>query len=219
MTLNPGLGDALLNRGMLYLKNDKPDLALIDILKARVIFRERGLKDIVRSCDEMLLSIIKIRVNDIGLADKLFREGSLSFESKRNEEAIALLKVSILLNPNNQESYYRLGVVYTNSKKFNDAIDCFNETIKLNPKNVKAYINMGAILGDLKKYDEALAALHKALNLEKDNPKIYYNIAMVYTGTMNNKKAAYYLKKAKIFAEQGKDQKLLQKIDEAYKAL
>ncbi|MDD4954732.1 MAG: tetratricopeptide repeat protein, partial [Candidatus Omnitrophica bacterium] len=112
-----------------------------------------------------------------------------------------------------------LGVIYTNSKNFEEAITCFNKTIELNPQNVKAYLNMGAIFGELKKYNEALTVLNKALSLEKNNPKIYYNIAMVYMSNANKKKAAAYLKKAKIFAEKGKDEKLLKRIDEAYKAL
>ncbi|MCK9615233.1 MAG: tetratricopeptide repeat protein [Candidatus Omnitrophica bacterium] len=219
ISINPVLGEALLNRGMLYLKNDKTDLALIDILKARVIFREQGRKDIVRSCDEMLFPITKKYAEDKNLAEKLLREGSLSFENKRNEEAIALLKVSILLGPDNQEGYYRLGVVYTNSKKFDEALDCFSKTIKLNPENVSAYMNMGAIFGELKKYDQALSALHKALNLEKNNPKIYYNIAMVHISNANKKEAASYLKKAKALAAKKRDPRLLQRIDEAYKTL
>lgn len=219
LSLNSGLSDALLNRGTLYLKDGKEDIALIDILKARVIFREQGYKDIVRSCDETLFSIIKNHKEDKKLAEKLLQEGSLSFENKRNEEAIALLKVSILLSPDNWESYYRLGVVYTNSRDFDEALNCFDKTIKLNPQNVRAYMNMGAIFGELKKYDEALSALCKALSLEKNNPKIYYNIAMVYISNADKKKAAAYLKKAKALAAKKEDRKLLQRIDEAYKAL
>ena len=217
--INPSLGEALLNCGMLYLKDDKTELALVYILKARVIFREQNHKDIVRSCDEMLLPIIKKYSGDKKLAEKLLKDGSLSFENKRNEEAIALLKVSILLNPDNQESYYRLGVVYTASKNFDEALECFNKTIKLNPENVSAYMNMGAIFGELKKYDQALSALHKALNFEKNNPKIYYNIAMVHISNANKKKAASYLKKAKALAAKTKDSRLLKRIDEAYKTL
>lgn len=217
--LNPVLGDALLNIGILYLKDGREDIALIDILKARVIFREQGHKDIVRSCDKTLFSIVKNHKEDAKLAQMLLQEGSLSFENKRNEEAIALLKISILLSPNNQESYYRLGVVYTNSRNFEEALNCFDKTIKLNPQNVKAYMNMGAIFGELKKYNEALSVLRKALNLEKNNPKIYYNIAMVYMSNADKKKAASYLKKAKALAAKKEDHKLLQRIDEAYKAL
>lgn len=219
LSLNPGLSDALLNRGMLYLKDGKEDIALIDILKARVIFREQGHKNIVHSCDETLLSIIKNHKEDKKLAERLMREGSLSFENKRNEESIALFKVSILLSPDNWENYYRLGVVYTNSRNFDEALNCFHKTVELNPQNVKAYMNMGAILGETKKYNEALKALHSALKLEKNNPKIYYNIAMVYISSADKKKAASYLKKAKAFAAKKEDRKLLQRIDEAYKAL
>jgi len=219
LSLNPELSDALLNCGILYLRQGKEDAALIDILKARVIFREQDRKDIVRSCDETLFSIIKNHKEDKKLAQILLQEGSLSFENKRNEEAIALFKVSTLLNPDNQENYYRLGVVYTNSRNFDEALNCFDKTVKLNPQNVKAYMNMGAIFGELKKYDEALSALRKALNLEKDNPKIYYNIAMVYISTADKKKAASYLKKAKALAAKIENRKLLQRIDEAYKAL
>jgi len=219
LLVNPTLGDALFNIGMLHFRDSKEDIALIELLKARVTFREQGNKDIVHSCDETLFSIVKNHKQDKKLAQELLQEGSSSFENKRNEEAIALFKVSILLSPDNQETYYRLGVVYTNSRNFDEALDCFDKTTKLNPKNVKAYMNMGAIFGELKKYNEALSALGKALNLEKNNPKIYYNIAMVYISTADKKKAASYLKKAKALAAKSKDNKLLQRIDEAYKAL
>lgn len=219
ISLNPNLGDALLNLGMLYLKEGKEDSALIDILKARVIFRDKGLKDIVRICDEAILTILENHKTDRKLAEILLLEGSASFENKRDEEAIALLKISLLLYPGSEETCYRLGVVYTSLRKFDEALQCFNETVKLNPKNVRAYMNMGAILGETKKYSEALIPLQKALSLEKNNPKIYYNIAMVYAGNAEKKKAASYLKKAKSLALKKEDRKLLQKIDEAYKSL
>jgi tetratricopeptide (TPR) repeat protein len=219
ISVNPVLGEALLNCGLLYSNDNKTELALIYILKARVIFKEQDRKDIVRSCDEMLLPIIKKHAKDTKLAERLLREGSLSFQDKRNEEAIALLKISILLGPDNQESYYRLGVVYTASKNFDEALSCFNKTTELNPKNVSAFINMGAIFGELKRYNQALYALHKALNLEKNNPRIYYNIAMVHISNANKKKAASYLKKAKALAAKKEDLRLLRRIDEAYKTL
>lgn len=219
LELNPALGNALLNLGMLRFKEGREDIALIDILKARVVFKEQNQSDVTRACDEILFPIVKNHKGDKKLADWLMREGSVSFENKRNEEAAALLKISVLIYPDNPESHYRLAVVYTNSRNFDEALYCFKKTIELNPQNVKAYMNMGAIFGEMKEYKEALRVLHKALKLEKNNPKIYYNIAMAYMGTADKKRAAGYLKKAKVLAAKNKDSKLLLRIDEAYKAL
>ncbi|MDD4955458.1 MAG: tetratricopeptide repeat protein, partial [Candidatus Omnitrophica bacterium] len=96
ISLNPELGNALFNLGMLDLKEGREDTALINILKARVVFREQDNKDVVRSCDETLFSIIKNHKDDAKLAQILLTQGSASFENKRNEEAIALLKISLL---------------------------------------------------------------------------------------------------------------------------
>lgn len=219
ISINPLFGDALFNRGMLYLKNDEFDMALTDIIKAGTIFKKQGQKDIVDKSEEIISSIVKNCPQNKEVAEKLIEESSKSFEGKRYEEAIIFLNVSALCDPENKETYYRLGIMYVRSENLEQAIEYFKKTTELDPANTNAYINLGGAYGRLKKHKEALDALHKALELEKNNPKIYYNIAMVYLNIGKNKEAIHYLKKAKALATDKESTQLLEKIDEASRLL
>lgn len=217
--INPLFGDVLFNRGILYLKNNDFDMALIDITKAGTIFKKQGQKGIVDKSEEIISSIVKNCPQNKEVAEKLLKEGSKSFDEKKYEEATTLLNVSALCDPENKETYYRLGIMYVRSENLEQAIEYFKKTIELDLKYTNAYINLGGVYGKLKKPKEALDALHKALELEKNNPKIYYNVAMVYLNIGKNKEAIHYLKKAKALATGKESTQLLEKIDQASKLL
>lgn len=217
--INPLFGEALFNRGMLYLKNDELDMALIDIIRAGMLFKNQGQKEIIDKSEEIISFIIKECQQNKKVGEKLLAEGSKSFEERKYEEGIILLNVSALCDTTNKETYYRLGVMYARSENLKKAIECFDKTIELDPRNTNAYINLGGVYGKLKKHKEALGALRKALELEKNNPKIYYNIAMVYLNIGNNKEAIHYLKKAKVLAGDKENAQLLEKINETSKLL
>ncbi len=217
--INPLLKEALFNRGMLYLKNGQPDMALIDLVKAGTLFKSRGQKTIVDKCEENISYLIEKNQQNKEVAKKLLEEGSKSFENGRQEEGVVLLNVSALCDTTNKETYYRLGVMHVRMENLKQAIECFKKTVELDPKDINAYINLGGAYGRLKEYKEALDALHKALDLEKRNPKIYYNIAMVYLNIGKNNGAISYLKKAKALATDKEDKQLLEKIDEAGRLL
>ncbi|MFA6281313.1 MAG: tetratricopeptide repeat protein [Candidatus Omnitrophota bacterium] len=219
ISINPLFGDALFNRGMLYLNNEKPDMALIDIAKAEILFKNQKQKEITDKCEKIVSYLIEKNQQNKEVAEKLLKEGSESFENGKREEGIVLLNISALCDSENEETYYRLGVMYVYINKLEQAIECFNKTIELDPANTDAYINIGGAYGKLKKTKEALNVLHKALALEKKNPKIYYNIAMVYLNIGKNNDAVSYLKKAKALAVNSKDTQLREKIDETSRLL
>ncbi|MFA5271767.1 MAG: tetratricopeptide repeat protein [Candidatus Omnitrophota bacterium] len=216
---NPLFGEALFNRGMLYLKNDEFDMAFIDIINAGILFKKQGRKDTAGKSEEIISYLIEKCQRNEEVAEKLLEEGSKSFENGEHEKAIVFLNVSALCDPENKENYYRLGVMYVRAENLEQAIRCFKKTVELDPADTKAYINLGGAYGKLKKHKEALDVLRKALELEKNNPKIYYNIAMVYLNIGNNKEAIHYLKKAKTLASDKENAQLLEKINETSKLL
>jgi superkiller protein 3 len=217
--INPLFKEALFNRGVLYLNNEAPGMALADIIKAGLLFKNQGKKELTDKCEKIVSYLIEKNQQNKEVAEKLIEEGSKSFENGKQEEGMVLLNVSALCDPGNKEIYYRLGVMYVRVNNFERAVECFKKTIELDPKNTDAYINLGGIYGKLKKHKEALDMLHKALELEKKNPKIYYNIAMVYLNLGKNKEAISYLKKARVLAINSENKQLLEKIDQTGKLL
>lgn len=217
--INPKSKDALFNRGTLYIKNWELNKALVDILKSRTIARDAGEKELVYKCDELILILVKILPGNKLTSTTLLKEGSKSFESKNYEIAIALLKTSALIDPDNKETYYRLGIVYATAGYLDEAIKAFSKTIKIDPSYVKAYINLGAVYGQTEQYDAALKILNKARSIDKKDPKIYYNIAIAYNAKGMQSKCLSYLRKAKTLARKNKDPQFLQIIEETHKSL
>jgi tetratricopeptide (TPR) repeat protein len=212
LNLNPRLKEALFNSGIVYAKVNNFGPALVNIVKARTIFKQNHQNDYVRKADELLIDIINTHANDSSLAKLLLIEGSNSFDNKKLEEAIALLKVSTFILPNYRDAYYRLGVVYSEGENFKEALKCFSKAVELDPNFSKAYINLGGMYGKLKKYDEALSAFDKALKIEKDNPKIYYNMAIAYEALGKKKNALRSIKQAEKICLKNKDKEFLEKV-------
>jgi tetratricopeptide (TPR) repeat protein len=217
--INPLFKEALFNRGGLYLKTEALDAALTDIIKAGILFKKQGQKELKDRCEEIVSHLIEKNRGNKKVAEKLLEEGSKFFEDGDHEEGMVLLNISALCDPENKEAYYRLGVMYVRTNNLEHAIGCFNKTIELDPANTNAYINLGGIYGKLNRHKEALDMLHKALELEKKNPKIYYNIAMVYLDIGKNKEAISYLKKAKALATNSGNKQLLEKITQTSRLL
>jgi tetratricopeptide (TPR) repeat protein len=122
------------------------------------------------------------------LSGKLLDQGKF-------DEAIAVLREALRLDPNHANARHNLVATYNNQGaelleqgKFDEAIAVLREALRLDPNDtdtrhnlVATYNNQGAKLGGQGKYTEAIAALRKALHLDPDQAEARQNLIAAYT--------------------------------------
>lgn len=98
----------------------------------------------------------------------------------RYQEAIAIFKKAIQLNPNSAEGYNNLAIAFTQVGEYEEAIKQYQMSIRVDPGAFKAYSNLGGLLGQMGRYPEALEALKSAVQMNPNYFEAYHNLAMTY---------------------------------------
>lgn len=113
---------------------------------------------------------------DAGVFIGLFH--SLSAEGMP-EEALAMLKKALLLEPDCVEALLLIGNIHLNNTQFEEAFQAFEKTVQIQPENSGNHFYLALALQKLHKYHLALNHYRKALDID---PKLYE--AHVNTGTI-----------------------------------
>ena len=95
------------------------------------------------------------------------------------DEAIDAYKKSIMLNPNDGDTYFNMGIALRDQGKLEESIDAYKKAISLKPDYVEAYDNIGIILEHQGKSDEAVEVFKKALTIKPDYAQAYYNMGTI----------------------------------------
>ena len=106
--------------------------------------------------------------------------GILYRKSGRPDEAIALYKKAIEINPFDPFTYYNLGNLLKDLGKIDQAFASILKSLELKPDYHAAHISMARIYKDLGKFDQALSSNLKSLELKPDNPDAYMNLGGIY---------------------------------------
>ncbi|MFB8797813.1 MAG: tetratricopeptide repeat protein [Microcoleus sp.] len=110
-------------------------------------------------------------------AETNFQTGQQLAGEGKLDEAIAIYRQAIELNPNNPEFHRSLGEVLQRVGKHQEAIASYRQAIELQPKFSKAYHNLGNALSQLKQWPEAIASYRQAIELNPNFPTAYYRLA------------------------------------------
>ncbi|WP_371807582.1 tetratricopeptide repeat protein, partial [Prochlorococcus sp. P1344] len=105
--------------------------------------------------------------------------GVICKNSGRPEEAIALYKKAIEINPNAPAPPTNLGNLYRELGNLDQALASTLKSLKLKPNNPDAYHNLGVIYKDLGNLDQALASTLKSLELKPNNPGAFHHLNVV----------------------------------------
>ncbi|MCZ8048720.1 MAG: tetratricopeptide repeat-containing serine protease family protein, partial [Microcystis sp. LE19-41.2A] len=142
------------NRGILYRRQQKYELALSDWNKA-----------------------IELNPN---YAMAYYNRGVLYDDQKKYELALADWNKAIELNRNFTEAYNNRGVLYQNQKKYDLALSDYSKAIDINPNDAKAYYNRGLLYRLQEKYELALADWNKAIKINPNDAGAYYNRGLLH---------------------------------------
>ncbi len=106
------------------------------------------------------------------------------------DTAMNYLKMSIMLDENNDEVFLELGDIYSECEDLDSAIKSYCEAIKVNPKNPCAYNKCAMALWQKDYIEEAIIAYHKAIGIDPDYYSAYNNLGVIYLDGIRNLKEA-----------------------------
>jgi glycosyltransferase involved in cell wall biosynthesis len=115
--------------------------------------------------------------NDTYMLNKL---GESYNASRRYDEAIAVLKTSIDINPHIAETHKNLGTSYFDKGMLDEAMIEFEKSIAINPYIADTHNNLGMVYYSEGFIDKAISEYTKALAIEPDFAEAHYNLALAY---------------------------------------
>jgi tetratricopeptide (TPR) repeat protein len=119
--------------------------------------------------------------------------GNQSLEEGNLEEAIAVFRSAIELNPDLSGSHHNLGEALAKLGKLDEAIPAFRRSIELNPDFSWSYHHLGDALDRQQQWEEAVAAFRKATELNADHFGSYCGLgqSLVKLGRLDEAIVAY----------------------------
>ncbi len=131
------------------------------------------------------------------------------------ENAAAELKHAIILDPKNQDVYYRLGLVYMEQKQPAKAEEIFGQLLKINPNSADGHAGLGSAYSDEHRYEEALAEYKRVVEIDSLYRDVYYNIGVVEAHLNNADEAIAALLKQKETWDNPDNERLLAAVYDA----
>ncbi len=98
----------------------------------------------------------------------------------RNEEAIAAVKKSVELAPQDLQNQLNLAATYFNLSMYDDAITAYKRVTELDPQRADAWRFLGQAYEQQQKVPEAINAYEKAIGVVPNEKDLYYNVGVLY---------------------------------------
>ena len=112
------------------------------------------------------------------------------------EEAVALLKKAIALQPALPTTYYNLGRIYQFIEEWDLSIEAFKQTLALKPAFADAMHQLAVSYNNTQRYAEAVECLKQVLQLQPDRPESLTELGFAYSKQGHTQEATEFLKEA-----------------------
>jgi Flp pilus assembly protein TadD len=116
--------------------------------------------------------------------------GMVLAQQHKFDEAIAVLREQVKINPFEDYAYNMLGRVYWQKQDYANAEEAFRKQIEITPLDQTAHASLGEIMVETRKYKEAVPELERAITLTPDNEMLHVNIGRAYLALGETKKAS-----------------------------
>lgn len=154
LQLDPGIPDAHVALGQLYIATGRPEEAIRDL--------EHALQ--IRPDDpEAMLSLAQA----LGMSGKL-------------ERAEQTYQAAIAQRPQYWAGYNKLGVLYLTTGRLDQAIPQLRKAVELTPDNGRALANLSAALVMKSLFAEAVETSRRAIEVQPTNPGGFANLGTAY---------------------------------------
>ncbi|MDT9204515.1 MULTISPECIES: tetratricopeptide repeat protein [unclassified Limnospira] len=112
-------------------------------------------------------------------AGELLRQANQLKRSGKLEEAIALYRQVIDINPHLAWAYHGLGNALAKQGNLDEAVACYSEGLKINTHSAWLFYSLGEALAELGDLEAAVEYLKKAIELQPDCYKFYNTLGWV----------------------------------------
>lgn len=110
--------------------------------------------------------------------DALHLLGVLSGQTRREDEAVALINKAIARRPGVAAQHNNLGNVLRQMGRFSDAIAAYRIAVELDPSHARAWNNLGNALKDDGQRDAAIKGYEQSLRLRRDIAEVHSNLGI-----------------------------------------
>ena len=110
--------------------------------------------------------------------------GACYREQGKYDDAVAVLRRVITLNPDCSEAWSDLAMSYGGLGKYDDAATAFLKSIKLKPTDPQAWYKLGSCYQKQEQYDDAVTAYREAIKLKPDDADAWHDLGLAY-GKLN----------------------------------
>lgn len=143
--------------GQAYLKDGKPEIALMEFIKVNEAGRFEGIDE------------------------KVFRQTIAGLYTQFNQIEEALKEYLILAqkDPYNSSYQFSLATLFEGRGKIDNAITHYTNAIKLDKRNDEAHFNLGKLYFNSKQLPQAKSSLEQAIKYNKENYEAHFFIGKV----------------------------------------
>jgi predicted O-linked N-acetylglucosamine transferase (SPINDLY family) len=204
--LKPEYAEAYNNLGLIYLKQEKFEMAKnlfeqATKLKPSYFEAYNNLGNVYKNLKNYNYSIkyyilaLKFNKNYLEAINNL---GVIYLNQEQFDEAKNLFEQAIKIKPDYSESINNLGIVYLNQEQFDEAKNLFVQAIKIKPDYTEAINNLGTVYLNQEQFDEAKNLFEQAIKIKPDYTEAINNLGLVFLQLKDLKKAKINIDKALI---------------------
>jgi tetratricopeptide (TPR) repeat protein len=114
-------------------------------------------------------------------ADDYFSKGYHYIVKDDYDEAIEAYKKTIVLLPDEYETFSNLGLAYMGKCAYNQAIEAYKKAIELEPNDHLSLRNLGVAFGSNLEYDQAIDSFQKVIELKPEDYLAFHNLGITYS--------------------------------------
>jgi tetratricopeptide (TPR) repeat protein len=194
LTINPEHAYARFNRGNMWFRAERHDLAVMDYL--RFIQLQPGeatalgnlglaLRRLGR-LQEALEYLDRAAELEPGGAGVFHNRANLLLDLNRPHDALADADRATSLAPDYAEGHRTRGNCFRALNQLEPALECFQKALILEPESAESHFRSAAVLARLDRYDEAIAGYDKAIAFRPDyvEARVNRSILMLLTGEL-----------------------------------
>ena len=112
-------------------------------------------------------------------ADVFVAQAILAYDARKYDEALALLKDALALDPKNVEALYYTGLVLMAQQKTEQAVEVLEKARALAPRDLSILFLLGVAYFALERYDQAESPLTQVFNERPQTEGIGYYVGLI----------------------------------------
>lgn len=187
------------NLGMIYLHEDKTDLAILEFQAAIAVepdpeyhhnlgmaYQKKGMRE------EALVEYRHVLAINPDSALTHNNMGNILIDKGYLDEGISKFKEAIQLKPNYYDAHFNLGLAYFKKGLLDASMDEFKLAIRYEPDHAEAHSCLGTVYANKGLFDKAIMEIEEALRLKPNYPNACKNLGIIYLNYKKDVQKALY---------------------------